>query len=129
MCTTQVALNDSGHQPPVSAARNLLEANHKLFCIRICCLRDLKPGALGSNPGNCQLFTFLCFSFTTSKHNYLQLKQDVLKIIMNIVVTQIATTIHIPTENSPGLFSLPTSVSNTAFSPDASGFVQIDGKR
>ena len=48
---------------------------------------------------------------------------------MNIVVTQIVTTKHIPTENSPGLSSLPTSISNTALSPDASGFVQIDGKR
>ena len=50
---------------------------------------------MGSILGNCQPFTFC---FITSKAIYLQLKQDVLKIIMNTMLIQIVTTIDIPIE-------------------------------
>ena len=80
----------------------------------------LNPGVLGSILGNCQPFTFC---FITSKVIYLQLKQDVLKIIMNTMLIQIVPTIDIPMKHSPGLSSLSTSTSNTPLSPDASGFV------
>ena len=83
LCTTQVALNDSGQQPPSICCKNSVRSQPMSFSPSklVTSIRDFKARSpIGLIPGNCQHFTFLCFCFitSTSKGIYLQLHEDVI---------------------------------------------------